>query len=384
MRILAFCDRYLPGSKGGGAIRSVSNLVAALPELEFYIVTRDRDFTETEAYADIAAGTWNEVCGARVRYLRPGEGTPGVLEAIGRDVRPDVLYLNSFFSPEFTLRPLWMRRRGRLVPGRAVLAPRGELAPAALAIKAAKKRVFLTVARAARLYEGVVWQASTEHEAAELRAFAGPDAEVAVAPNVPSVPPPRASDAIDKRPGELRLVFVSRVSRKKNLDGAIRALRGVKGRVVFDVYGPLEDAAYWEECLRAVETLPEGIEVRHRGSLPHGEVFAVLGGYHAFFMPTHGENFGHAIWEAMAAGLPVVISDKTAWRALAEAGAGWDLPEGDEMGLAGAIQQLVEMDQEALGALSRGAHALAHRFSADPAVLEANRALFAGSGPKQL
>ena len=378
MRILAFCDRYLPGSKGGGAIRSVSNLVAALPEFEFFVVTRDRDFTETTPYEGIAYDAWNEVHGAKVRYLRPGEGTPTVFEGLVTDADPDVLYLNSFFSPEFTLRPLWLRRRGRLGRRRVVLAPRGEFSAGALRIKSRKKRIFLRAARAARLYEGVVWQASTAREAEEMRAWVGHSATIVVAPNVPSAvagpePIPR-----DKRPGELRLAFVSRVSRKKNLDGAIRALRAVRGRVVYDVYGPLEDPAYWEECLREAGTLPEGVEVRHRGSLPHEQVFGALQAYDPFFMPTHGENFGHAIWEALAAGLPVVISDTTAWRGLLELGVGWDIPVADEAGFAAVLQDLVDMGPEEHAALSARARAHALAFSADAGIVEANRALFLG------
>lgn len=376
MRILAFCDRYLPGSKGGGAIRSVSNLVSALPEFEFFVVTRDRDFTETEPYRDIAFGEWNEVGRARVRYLRPGEGSAAVLAALAREVQPSVLYLNSFFSPEFTLRPLWLRRRGRLRAERTVLAPRGEFSAGALQIKPGKKRAFLAAARAARLYEGVVWQASTEHEASELRAWTGPGAEILVAPNVPSVlegpePAPR-----DKQPGELRLAFVSRVSRKKNLDGAIRMVRDVRGKVTFDVYGPLEDAAYWEECRREMRALPASVEVRHRGSIPHEQVFGALQTYDAFFMPTHGENFGHAIWEALASGLPVVISDTTAWRGLEAAGVGWDLPLSDERGFTHALQRLVDMGPKEFAEMAARARAFAMDFSRDEAILEANRALF--------
>ena len=44
------------------------------------------------------------------------------------------------------------------------------------------------------------------------------------------------------------------------------------------------------------------------------------------FLPTAGENFGHAIQEALAAGCPVLISDRTRWRDLAPKGVGWDLP----------------------------------------------------------
>ena len=48
--------------------------------------------------------------------------------------------------------------------------------------------------------------------------------------------------------------------------------------------------------------------------------------FHFFFLPTTGENFGHAILESRLSGTPVIISNTTPWTNLAELGVGWDLP----------------------------------------------------------
>jgi glycosyltransferase involved in cell wall biosynthesis len=61
-------------------------------------------------------------------------------------------------------------------------------------------------------------------------------------------------------------------------------------------------------------------------------------------LPSRGENFGHVIAEALAAGCPTVISDRTPWRALRESRAGWDLPLDDLAGFHRAIETLVQMD----------------------------------------
>jgi glycosyltransferase involved in cell wall biosynthesis len=60
--------------------------------------------------------------------------------------------------------------------------------------------------------------------------------------------------------------------------------------------------------------------------------------------PTHGENYGHVILEALLAGTPVLLSDQTPWRNLEEAGAGWDIPLGDTDSYRRVIEQCAEMD----------------------------------------
>lgn len=62
----------------------------------------------------------------------------------------------------------------------------------------------------------------------------------------------------------------------------------------------------------------------HEG-IPHDAVEDIIRANHIFALPTRGENFGHSIFEALAAGRPVLISDQTPWRGLAAEKAGWDL-----------------------------------------------------------
>lgn len=68
-----------------------------------------------------------------------------------------------------------------------VIAPRGEFSPGALGLKSLKKRVYLLVAKALGLYRGVVWQASSEHEEADILQLFGRGVPIVVAPNLPPV-----------------------------------------------------------------------------------------------------------------------------------------------------------------------------------------------------
>ena len=59
VRIIAFTGYYVPGYKGGGAIRTIANLVHQLgDEFCFRVVTMDRDLEDVEPYFGIVANSW--------------------------------------------------------------------------------------------------------------------------------------------------------------------------------------------------------------------------------------------------------------------------------------------------------------------------------------
>ena len=61
------------------------------------------------------------------------------------------------------------------------------------------------------------------------------------------------------------------------------------------------------------------------GPIEPNDLYATLKEFDLFVLPTLGENFGQVIWEALASGLPLLISDRTPWRNLTEFNIGWDL-----------------------------------------------------------
>ena len=58
----------------------------------------------------------------------------------------------------------------------------------------------------------------------------------------------------------------------KNLDGALRLLAGVRGRVELHVYGPKEDPEYWDQCTRIIAALPNNIRVEYHGAVQNDKV----------------------------------------------------------------------------------------------------------------
>jgi glycosyltransferase involved in cell wall biosynthesis/ubiquinone/menaquinone biosynthesis C-methylase UbiE len=383
VKILAFVNYYLPGCKGGGPIRSVANMAAMLgDEFHFNVVTTDRDHRDTQPYASVKSGEWQQVGQADVLYLAPRSVSLRNLRRIMNSTDYDVLYLNSLFHSRFTIRPLllWWARMVRRTP--VVIAPRGEFSPGALSIKRLKKYLFLVAAKFSGLYDGVVWHASSSYEEEDIRRWFGRRASVGRAPVIvaPDLVPPVAAVnqplQREKQPGRLRLIFVSRLSPKKNLDGALRLLKGLTGSIEFDIYGHVDSDAYWSECQKIIRELPPNIKVVYRGALSHDRVMDEFSKHDLLFLPTLGENFGHVIVESLKSGCPVLISDQTPWRDLQAAGAGWDFPLSDPVSFREVLQSCTNMGKDEHQLLRDRARAYADTITKNDEVTRQNQDLF--------
>ena len=377
-RIVCFASYYLPGTKSGGPLRSLLHLQEWLtPECEFHIVTRDRDLADKRAYPDVCTGRWCDVGEARVWYLAAPHWTPQALRSAIRGVRADLLYFHSAFDVSLTIIPLILRRIGWLPRDVPVLvAPRGEFSAGARSIKARKKSLFLRMSKLLGLYRGVTWHATSPDEAEEIRSLWGTRVSVLVAPNLPSQSLATSMvDRVIKEPNRLRLVFLSRISRKKNLHGALEILQGVKASIQFDIFGAKEDPEYWQECSDLMGRLPENVIANYRGVASLESVVPTLARYDAFLLPTLGENFGHVIFEALLAGCPIVLSDRTPWCQLEAVRAGFDIPLSEPGRFQLVIDRLATMDATEFGQWSNGARQLALRYANDPELVQRTRAM---------
>jgi glycosyltransferase involved in cell wall biosynthesis len=326
-KIVIFIDWFLPAYKAGGPVKSIANLVALLKQdAEFFIITGDRDEGEIIPLNTVALNKWHSIDGIKVIYLSKEKQTIDEYTAILKTINPNLIYINGLFSENFSIKPLLVSNKLKL---RTIIAPRGMLGAGALSIKPLKKKVFLYLSNYLKFYKNVVWHATDQTEKNEINQYIKNCGEVFVIPNVPVKPRLNMLDTKIKNENKLKLVYISRISKKKNLKFILELLNNENTlhNIELDIWGPIEDKVYFEICHKLIEFINNKNvnKVSYKGDLVWNEIESCIMKYDFFILPTLHENFGHAIFESLAAGVPIIISDNTPWRDLQSNKIGWDV-----------------------------------------------------------
>jgi len=322
-RILCFFDYFYPAYKSGGPARSSLGLVENLSSLyNFMVITRDRDKEDIHSFANAEINNWFDFLpGVQVFYLAPGGWLQKMINAVQKsDV--DLYYFNSFYSPKFTIVPLFLIRFGVLPEKMVIIAPRGEFSPNARKISSLKKKVYRSFFKL--LFRDVKFHATALHEIEHIKSLFS-WAQVSYAPNLRSVRELKQVSycPTSKVPGKLKLLFLSRISPMKNLDYGLRILAQCQREIEFSIFGPIDDPDYWSKCQKQMENLPGNIIAEYKGPVLQQNVLTTIQKHDLLFLPTRGENYGHIVLESLIASRPVLISNNTPWHRLAEKQVGW-------------------------------------------------------------
>jgi len=375
--ILSFIDWYLPGYRAGGTLKAFANQVAHLEGIyHFRIITRNTDYCETTPYDSVKSNQWNRIApNAEVYYLSADNTSHSSLKKLVNSIEFDSVYIHGIYSLYFSILPILLSKKHK--PERIVVTAHGMLGKHSLSVKGSKKKLFIKAARFAGLYKGVVFHAANKAEADDVQEVMGGNSKVIVAEELPMKILLNEWKPRLKSENELRLVSVARISPEKNTRYALEVLLSCKqGNIIYDIFGPVYEEGYWNECLEIISKMPDNIKVNYHGSLPGEQVLEKLSNYHLMFMPTTGENFGHTILESFMAATPVLISNKTPWLNLSDKKAGWDIPLNNSDLFVQTIEYLAALSQDDYNIHSQKALELAQEFMNDKSILKQNIRLF--------
>ena len=379
-KLLIFSDWFYPGYKAGGPIKSVTNLSIALQSnIDVYVFTANTDLNETEPYSNIQSNTWIKPIEGRnlqVFYCSKDNLNSSTIKAIIKEVNPTSVYLNHLWSYWFVLQPLficWLNFKKIKI----VLCPRGALFPSALHYLNTfpKKKVVMSVIKLLSIHKRIHFHATTIQEKEVIKTHFG-NVKINIANNLPDLFQPNLS-FIEKKKGELKIVFIARIVDIKNLKVLLNNLLLIKNNIEVTIAGPKENITYWNECEQLINRMPKNIVVNYIGQIAPHQVMPLIKEHHLYCLPTQGENFGHSIFESFMIGRPVLISNQTPWLKLNEKKAGWDVDITSQNCLMQYIGVASNWSQDDFETYCKGAWQIAHHYISNPNLIVDYNNLFA-------
>ncbi|MCL4768141.1 MAG: glycosyltransferase [Hyphomicrobiaceae bacterium] len=327
MRVLLATASVLPNY--GGPAFSVSRLAKALAEAGIKVGLWA---------ANQSAATSPLTESARGITLLNGSATQ-VLNCFGK---PDVLHDNGIWLPHNHRIASLAARLG--IP--RVVSPRGALEPWALAHKAWKKRAAWWLYQRADLKRAHLLHATAEPEARSITSL-NLGAAVRVIPNGIDVPAAATEGVSWSGDNLYTALFLGRLYPVKGLPMLIEAwsrLRPQNWRL--QIAGP-DEAGHRGELERLVTSTGLNETVTFLGPLGGDAKTTALRRADLFVLPTYSENFGMAIGEALAHGLPVLTTTGAPWPMLPARGCGWWVEPSVE-GLMKGLREAAALDRSAL------------------------------------
>ena len=333
-------------------MQSVANLVNEChEEVEYFIFCGDVDLNGA-ALENIEINKWVHYNDhTKVWYNGPDKISDNLVDQVEKIV-PDVLYITGMFSWHFNIVPMVYCKAPK-----KILSTRGMLHPGALSQKKWKKKVYLQLFKLLEYHHKMIFHASDKAEEKFIRNYFGEPAQIVTASNFPN----KIGEApmLYKERGSLRLITITLISPVKNILHVLRALENITGDIQYDIYGAIKDEDYWDECKAQIKKLPSNIKVIVHKEIEPSKVKEALQNAHVFILPSKSENFGHALYEALSAGRPVITSHHTPWNCLQSSFAGMNVSLDGLAELSAAINFFVSMDMETLTLWHQGAIAYA-------------------------
>lgn len=351
----------------GGPARSVPALAKGLKDLGSEQILLSCRFYESERNDDISnfGLTHNsfDCVGPKVfgyskyfsRYLA---------ESLTRS-NSTVLHVHNLWN----FMPIIASRAQREYSVPLMISPRGNLFPWNLESKRLKKLVAMKMFQSKILQDADCLHVTSEQELNALRdlGFRNPIAQV---PNGIELSqfynlPDRlvATSNLGLKVNKKYFLFMSRIDPKKGLDILIDAFKNMyRDGWHLLIAGPIQDHAYWDICKKKLNSYDDQNCYTYLGMLDGVERLGALASADVFVLPTHSENFGVGILEALAGSKPVITTWGTPWRSIKDHNAGYIINV-DVKSLEIALVNIMELNTQVRCQMGESARSIAQKFT---------------------
>lgn len=335
------------GGLGLAAMRYAQALARAGANISLYVVDRSKD----ELKIDDAEGTMTLVGGNGGGFLSRTKALSGYLDKNGFDV----VHIHGTWTPILAVASFLALAKG--IP--VVVSPHGCLEPWALQHHGWKKRLALVLYQQRVFAKSSMMVATARQELDSIRRLRieGP---VAVIPNGVDMP---CSAIESPRGNDRKFLFLSRIHPIKGLPDLVKAwalVRQSGWKVV--IAGP-DDGGHLVEIRKQIEALGLMSDFQFAGLVTGDRKEALFAEADVFVLPTYSENFGIAVAEALARGIPVITTTGAPWEDIELWRCGWWVQPGVN-GIAQALVAAMNTPREDLVEMGkRGIQLVKEKYS---------------------
>jgi glycosyltransferase involved in cell wall biosynthesis len=336
------------GGLGLAALRYSQALALAGANISLYVVDHSKD----EIPVDSAIGPIALVGGSGVGLVSQVLALKRYFDSHGFDV----VHIHGTWTPILTVASYLAFAKG--IP--VVISPHGCLEPWALQHRGWKKKLALALYQKRIFSKASMMVATAKQELESIRCL-GIEMAVAVIPNGVDMPPVRTHLQVRER----TFLFLSRIHPIKGLPDLVSAwalVRQPGWRVV--IAGPDEEG-HLDEIRTLIDSLGLGGDFEFTGLVTGDRKEALFAEADAFVLPTYSENFGIAVAEALARGVPVITTTGAPWEDIETWRCGWWVQPGVD-GVARALVAAMNTPREELSEMGRrGVQLVKEKYSWD-------------------
>ena len=274
----------------------------------------------------------------------------------------DIVHIHALWTPVLHRVAKWADKAR--IP--IVWSPHGMLTPWAMNNKRWKKLAAWWIYQKHDLSKAALLHATAQSEVEDLRRL-GLTNNIVVAPL--GVDVPNCVEQVASVDGNKTLLFVSRVQKKKGLENLVRAWAKL-GRVQdwkVRIVGP-DQEGHSAELKQLCAELKVADDFAFVGPKYGEELQREYATADLFVLPTHSENFGSVVIEALAHSVPVICTKGAPWEELETHKCGWWIDIGVEplVKVLQAAMVLPDTDRRAMG--ERGRKLVEEKYTWDAVV----------------
>lgn len=331
--------------RSGGTARVVVDLMDALGKQQsIHPVLITQSLADEPTLASTNARVQRIIAGTQSPFaLKSGLPLQKAMRNVIQKGEAALIHNHGLWLPVNHWASQFARKRGIAL----VTQPHGMLEPWALNHRAWKKRLALALFQREDLASAKALIATSLLEYENIREL-GFRQPIAVIPNGVEIDLPEGSglELTSRGDGIRTVLFLSRIHPKKGLINLVHAWAEIAPHGWRLRIAGSDEGGHLQEVLELAAKLGIDESVEYVGLVEGEQKSALFRDAELFVLPTHSENFGVVVAEALAHGLPVITTRGAPWTDLATHKCGWWIDIGVEPLVAAFREAMSLRDRE--------------------------------------